>query len=376
MGKLTRLFAFSRSYSFTDNLKNYFRVIFIWCPVVTILFIFGFGGIDNLSRRFAISMIIAMTVASSCFLGSWAVNYLYNSYLSKRGRPPKQDGLFWGVLTSYPFLLPGLYLGFKFAGNFSDFTGYTWTPPSFNDYSSGVIFGIMVSGLFTLFEVIRKSKEDKQAAELKFRTLENEKLKAQVSALTAQMNPHLLFNSLNTIASTITTDPKSAEDMVVQLSELYRGILKSAKGDMHSLENELVLCRSYLEIEKKRFGARINYAIQIEDPIDPKKVRVPVLILQPLVENAIKHGISPRRDGGSVSIEIKKDGSHFIINVIDNGVGIVPGVKSSGTGTALLNCESRIKLKYGENSQFTFARNEKNETIASIHIPWKEAIGD
>ncbi len=376
MNQIKRLFAFSRSYSFKDHLKNYLRVIFIWCPVVTVLFIFGFGGFDNLARRFAISMIIASTVASSCFLGSWLINYLYNLYRIKKGLGPKKDGLFWGVLTSYPFLLPGLYLGFILAAQFCEAMGYKYDPPSFNDYSSGIIFGILVSGLFTLFEVVRESKEAKQAAELKFRTLENEKLKAQVSALTAQMNPHLLFNSLNTIASTITSDPKSAEDMIVQLSELYRGILKSAKGDLHSLENELLLCKSYLEIEQKRFGPRVDYKISVDSSLDPKRIKIPVLLLQPLVENAIKHGLAPKKDGGKVLIEVKREDDQFIIKVTDNGLGINFNKPSTGTGTGLSNCESRIKLKYGEGSKFAFARNNANETIASIHIPLKAVACD
>ncbi|MBK9321613.1 MAG: histidine kinase [Bdellovibrionaceae bacterium] len=376
MGKLKRIFAFSRGHSFKDTLMNYLRVILIWCPVVTVLFIFGFGGIDNLPKRFAISMIIASTVASCSFFGSLLVISLYNFYRAKRGQELKKDGYLWGALTSFPFILPGLYLGFSFAAKYSEAIGYSYDPPRFNDYSAGVIFGIMVSGLFTLFRVIQESKAEKQAAELKFRTLENEKLKAQVSALTAQMNPHLLFNSLNTIASTITSNPKSAEDMVVQLSELYRGILKSAKGDMHTLENELLLCKSYLEIEQRRFGPRVEYKIFADPSINPKKIRIPVLLVQPLVENAIKHGISPKKEGGVVSVEVKKDGDNFIIKVTDNGVGINFEKPSTGTGTGLSNCESRIKLKYGEDSKFTFSRTKNSETTAIIQIPLKTVICD
>lgn len=376
MTEFKNLFVISRHHTFEENFKNYLRILFFWCPVVSALFIFGFGGFDQLPLRFAISMTIATTVASFCFFGSWIFNFLYNLYRFKRGWALKKSGLFWGVLTSYPFLLPGLYVGFNIASQVSSLFGHTMATPRFTDYSSGIIFGLMVSGIFTLFEVVRESKEQKQADELKYQALENEKLKAQISALTAQMNPHLLFNSLNTIASTITTDPTSAEDMVVKLSELYRGILKSAKGDMHSLENELLLCRSYLEIEKKRFGARVEYKIEVEETINIQKVTVPVLLLQPLVENAIKHGISPKREGGRIVIEIKKVDEYFMLNVIDNGVGIDLQKPSAGTGTALSNCESRIKLKYGKDSKFSFQRNEKEETLASILLPLKAAIGD
>ncbi|MBI3535479.1 MAG: histidine kinase [Deltaproteobacteria bacterium] len=376
MVNFNKFFAFSKNYSLGSYFKNYLKLIFVWCPIVTILFAFGFSGFENFAQSFSTSMIIVSTTASSCFLGSRLIRYLFNYYRIRRGQKPKECGFFWGVLTSYPFLPPGLYLGFMLAGKFSAAIGYTWTAPIYNDYASGIIFGIMVSVLFTLFEVIRESKEAKQSAELKCRTLENEKLKAQISALTAQMNPHLLFNTLNTIVSTITTDPKSAEDMVVQLSELYRGILHAAKEDIHTLENELLLCKSYLEIERKRFGPRIAYQFNIEDKIDPKKIKIPVLLLQPLVENAVKHGLTPKRSGGNILIEVKRNGSSFVISIIDNGVGIDVKKPSDGTGTGLLNCKSRIKLKYGENSKFSFNRNERNETTVSISIPLKEAACD
>lgn len=376
MERLKRFLVFSKICSFKDRLNNYLRVVFIWCPIVTVLFIFGFGSIDNLARRFSISMIISTTVATSCFFGSWLTADLYNSYRRWRGQETKKVSFLWGVFLAYPFLLPGLYFGFIFAGAFGTAIGHTWDPPSFQDYSSGVIFGIMVSGLFSLFEVVRESKQAKKAAELKFRTLENENLKAQISALTAQMNPHLLFNSLNTIASTITTDPKSAEEMVVQLSELYRGILKSAKDEVHSLENELWLCRSYLDIEQKRFGPRVDYKILVAETIDPKKMKIPVLLIQPLVENAVKHGIYPKRDGGVVSIDVRKTDSHFVISVVDNGIGIQFEKSTKGTGSGLSNCESRVKLKYGTESKFIFSRNDKNETTACIYIPLKRVVCD
>ncbi len=378
MARFIDFISFSRSDSFKDHFKNLLRVVFIWCPIVTVLFIFGFGGMDHFVRRFSISMVIATTVALSCFLGSGLISQLYSVYCRRKGQERRKRGFFWGVLTSYPFLLPGLYIGFALAGLYSAAIGYTWDPPRFNDYGSGVIFGIMVSGMFTLFEVVRDAKQAEREAELKFRTLENEKLKAQISALTAQMNPHLLFNSLNTIASTISTDPRSAEDMVVQLSELYRGILKSAKGDMHTLESELLLCRSYLDIERKRFGSRVEYNINIDKTIDPKKVTIPVLLLQPLVENAVKHGIGPKREGGIVSIEVRKTGADFVISVLDNGVGINLGKSSTGmgTGTGILNCESRVKLKYGEAARFSFSRTDRNETAACIRVPWGEVVCD
>lgn len=373
---MRQYFTLSKNKDLNNTSKNILKVLLLWCPVTTVLFVVGFGGHDKLLWRLSVSYVISAAVAFSCMFGSYFLEYLHHLYLKQRGLEPRKHGLFWGILTSYIFLVPGLYIGFEIAEKLSRTFDEKWNKPAFTDYTAGIIFGFFVSGLFLLFEVIRESKEAKQAAELKLQALENEKLKAQVSALTAQMNPHLLFNSLNTIASTIATDPKSAEDMVVQLSELYRGILHSAKGDVHTLESELLLCKSYLEIEQKRFGPRVEYKICVEPTIDPKKIKIPVLLLQPLVENAVKHGLSPKKDGGRVLIEVNQSDDRFIIAVKDNGVGIASTQMSKGTRTGLSNCESRIKLKYGNDSKFHFARNEQNETAAVIHLPMRAVAHD
>ena len=358
-----------------DIVKNYLKVIFILCPLVTVLFIFGFGTTEHLLQRFAVSMAIAITVTSCCFLGSFFLNSIYRYYRTQRGFAPRKK-LLWTVLTSFPFLFPGLHLGFLVADRLSLALGYHWKAPDFSDYSSGIVFGILVSGLFTFLEVIRESKDSKHAAEIQLSRLETENLRAQVSALTAQMNPHLLFNSLNTIASTIATDPASAEEMVIQLSELYRGVLKAARGDSHSLQAELELCRSYLAIEKKRFGARLIYQIAIETKIDPKRIQIPVLLLQPIVENAVKHGISPKREGGKIDVTVRQDAELFSLEVTDDGNGKTDAssTQTSGTGTGLSNCRSRIQLKHGENAKLSFDRTQNGLTRVSIQIPSKEVI--
>lgn len=349
--------------------ENYLKIILIWCPVVTVLFVVGFSGMDQFWYQSLISWIISMTVASFCFGGSVLVTTLWNQLHTKWGQRALPQTPLFGIALSLPFMFPGMYFGFRLAGLVSATMGYRRFESEWKDYTSGVIFGILVGSLFALFEVIRESKQAKQAAENRLRNLENEKLKAQVSALSAQMNPHLLFNSLNTIASTIGSDPQSAEDMVVQLSELYRGILKSAKEDMHSLESELMLCRSYLEIEQRRFGDRIRFQIQTHESLDPRQIQLPVLLIQPLVENAVKHGLAPTRKGGRVLIEICREEAHLMIRVIDDGAGIDPLRPSNGTKTGLANCASRLQLKYGKNSDFHFGMTVNGETEVRLRLP-------
>lgn len=371
MSLIKSIFLFFNKDMVRIDLINYFKLLFIWCPLCSILFVLGFGGVENFTRHFIVSYIISISAATTCFFGSIFINHTYQWVNRKKKSRADKSRVLWGVAVSYFFLIPGLYFGFQMAGRYSLYKGYPWEPPNLRDYSSGIIFGILVSGFFLLFEFIREFKETKQLSEIKLKKLENENLKVKISALTAQMNPHLLFNSLNTIASTISTDPVSAEDMVVKLSELYRGVLKSSRGDRHSLEEELILCKNYLDIEKKRFGHRINYSFDIEYSIDIKNFKIPILILQPLVENAVKHGLSQTKNGGHIDIVIKKEDQLINLRVVDNGVGIHSRNKTSGSGMALVNCESRIKLNYGEEGKFSFFRNEKSETVVDLQIPYQ-----
>lgn len=372
MNEKIRHLTFSQEHSLKGYLYNSIKVHFFWSPIIAILFVLAFNGFENFTHNLIISYSIALTCGLVCMTGSYLIETFYRWFNRKYQKHQSPKNIIRSVLLSYLFLVPGLYLGFKVTATVGSLLGYKSSTPDFRDYSSGLIFGLMTSILFLLFRVLQESKESQQKSQMRFQALENEKLKAQVSALSAQMNPHLLFNALNTIAATISQDPESAENMIVQLSELYRGILKSAKDDMHSLENELYLCQSYLDIERRRFGPRIQYTIQIDDQIDPSKIKLPVLLLQPLVENAIQHGLSPLKQGGTLSVKIKKNQEHLLIHILDSGRGPNLEKTSSGTGTGLYNCESRIKLKYGEASHFGFSRTKNQETLVEIHLPLQE----
>ena len=145
---------------------------------------------------------------------------------------------------------------------------------------------------------------------------------AQLSALRAQINPHFLFNALTTIGYLIQTAPEKAFSTLMRLTQLLRGVLRST-GEFSPLREELKLIDSYLEIEHARFEERLE--ININVPKELEEIRVPSLILQPLVENAIKHGISKTKQGGKVEIFAKlqpqKDNVLLVLTVTDSGAG-------------------------------------------------------
>jgi two-component system LytT family sensor kinase len=177
--------------------------------------------------------------------------------------------------------------------------------------------------------------------ELQLLNLEKLKTKAQLNALEARINPHFLYNSLNSIAGLIHENPDKAEDMMIELSKLFRATTGRQNESYHSIEEEINLVKSYLAIEQMRFGERLTYEIHVQEELLQHKI--PRFLLQPLVENAIKHGISQIADSGEVSIDIRLDEEKIKITIHDNGPAF--GEAMSG-GYGLKSVRDKLNLIY------------------------------
>lgn len=182
-----------------------------------------------------------------------------------------------------------------------------------------------------------------------FREQEFERLaaKAQLSALRSQINPHFLFNALTTIGYLIQTTPEKAFDTLMRLTQLLRGVLTST-GEFCTLGQEMKLIESYLDIERARFEERLN--VEIDIPKELEKVQVPALILQPLVENAIKHGISESKSGGTVRISARRMDGTLVLAVSDTGPGFKEDIFASQEGVGLKNIRERLQAYYGKDA--------------------------
>ncbi len=211
----------------------------------------------------------------------------------------------------------------------------------------------------------RKGREDKLA---KFAA------EAKLSALRAQINPHFLFNALTTIGYLIQTAPDKAFQTLMKLTQLLRGVLRSTE-EFSSLGEEIKLIENYLDIEKTRFEERLQVRIKI--PQGLKKMRVPSLILQPLVENAVKHGISETKSGGEVQISAKlkiEQGDSFLyLNVADTGAGFNEKKTKSG-GIGLENIRQRLRSHYGKKAHLKIESDLQKGTRAEIKLPVKAQI--
>ncbi len=193
---------------------------------------------------------------------------------------------------------------------------------------------------------------------------------AQLSALRAQINPHFLFNALTTIGYLIQTAPDKAFETLMRLTQLLRGVLRST-GEFSTLEEELNLINSYLEIEHTRFEERLE--IEINVPKELQKIRVPSLILQPLVENAIKHGISKTKKGGKVaisaSIETENEKVFLALKVFDSGAGFDEINFSKTTGIGLNNIKERLRNYYGNSADLQISGKLGAGTTVEIKFP-------
>ena len=190
---------------------------------------------------------------------------------------------------------------------------------------------------------------------------------AQLAALRAQVNPHFLFNSLNSIAQLIATDPIKAEACVERLGEIYRYLLHRAHADFVPLAEELSVAESYLEIERARFGE----ALIVEEKIDARArpLLLPSLILQPLVENAVKHGISPKVGGGRVTIEADIYDGDLRLAVRDTGVGVRDERAIFEHGVGLRNVRDRLLRLYGAEYAPQVVSRPGGGTTVTLRIP-------
>ena len=190
---------------------------------------------------------------------------------------------------------------------------------------------------------------------------------AELRALRAQINPHFLFNALNTIGFLIQTAPARAHATLMKLTSLLRAVLRSNESAIQ-LGDEINLVDSYLEIERARFEERLQVTIDVPDAL--RRVRVPPLILQPLVENAIKHGIANSRAGGRVDIRARADGDMLTITVRNTGLATneIEIAHGRRRGVGLANLDARLRHLYGDSARVTLVASPI-ETCAEVVLP-------
>ncbi|HTL55414.1 MAG TPA: histidine kinase [Candidatus Limnocylindrales bacterium] len=213
------------------------------------------------------------------------------------------------------------------------------------------------------FQYYRRYRE----RELRALELEKRLAQAKLQALQMQLNPHFLFNTLHSISSLMHKDVEAADRMIVRLSDLLRAALESSDTQEIELQEELDFLRRYLEIEQTRLGDRLTVKMEIAP--ETLRARVPNLILQPLVENAIRHGIEPRARPGRIELRAQRKDGTLALEVRDNGIGIKVG-EQFDEGVGLSNTRARLRGLYGDAHQFQLRAADGGGLLIEMRIPF------
>lgn len=341
--------------------KNYQVLLIVNTLIATFLtIVLFFQGHDNIPVEFTQNFIFSQCIGNSIYLlalisgaeemqSSWKKSLALTGVFIAGG---------W-IGTTFAFPLTNLIFGAKYSV-FSLFALYIYTAVL------ALIFGSIVQGYFTVKDRLAQTAAQLAQKEINEQRLLRLKVDAELQALRAKLNPHFLFNTLNSIASLIPVEPQKAEEMVQKLASLFHQTLEASSRELVRLADELNMIQQYLEIEKVRLGDRLQYKIYKDDLLD--RVMIPGLLLQPLVENSIKYGIAPFEAGGSVTISCSKVDGNCQIEVKDSGSGMEETQRNSGFG--LQSVFERLELHYPGNHEFKIT-NENGVRIL-IRIPYDQ----
>jgi two-component system, LytTR family, sensor kinase len=247
------------------------------------------------------------------------------------------------------FMFPGLQLNYQFASIYGMLA----------NWSKYILVWALIYHLFQYYRKSIESEKHRYLLEAKMKETEYRQLKAQ-------LNPHFLFNSLNSIRALVEADPKRARQAITQLSELLRSSLKMGEQKWVSLADELITVKDYLSLEAIRFEHRLQYLIDASE--DTLTCKVPPMMLQTLVENGIKHGISKRKAGGKIILRARRISGQLHIEIRNSGAYDPIGIKTAD-GYGLANTRQRLEMLYDGKAKFQIDNTPDEEVLTQIILP-------
>jgi two-component system LytT family sensor kinase len=325
-----------------------FQQMYLWALLTPLVFwLAGRFSIDrsNAAQRIALLLGIGVIVAFSVDrLNSYLVQMAHaRAPVGGMGGPYSPRGGFFSILRG-PMILNHfiIYIGVLSAGFARDY-------------------------------FLRYRTRERETARLQSETahLEAQLAEARLSALNAQLNPHFLFNTLHAISSLVERDPRGVRRMIARLSELLRYTLNGGNENEVVLAQEIAFLERYLEIMQIRFQGQLEIEVQLGD--DARDALVPSLILQPLVENAVKHGVDKVSDRGKIRIQARREVDRLVLTVSDNGPGPsnVQKTEEGEHGVGLDNIRQRLEQLYGSAQSLSLSKSPGGETIAQIVMPFR-----
>ncbi|HEY8551153.1 MAG TPA: histidine kinase [Vicinamibacterales bacterium] len=231
-----------------------------------------------------------------------------------------------------------------------------------------LVYWAIVSALVVL-------EYQRHVRERELRTMELERLltESRLDTLKTQLHPHFLFNALNAISASVESEPQTARWMLEELGTLLRSSLEHAREQEIPLDRELEFTHSYLALQKVRYDDRLEAVTHVAP--DARDALVPTLLLQPLIENAIRHGIATRSSGGRIEIAIRREADALRLQVTDNGPGLPPGWDvERDLGIGLSNTRERLKQLYGTHQTFAIFNRPEGGACVDISLPYRPSV--
>jgi len=313
----------------------------LWAIPFALFFgtMFGSGGMASYILAYKMSLVFAYLIG----IGLWIARYValrdyYASDELEGETPVLRLAITYALCSLVPAYIASAIIHFTLMPGFLGSARAVVVSGMFTLLFTALFSGISFAASFYRQSMARARQVESIRAEL---------AEAELRALRAQIHPHFLFNTLNTIAALIHEDPSGAEDTTTRLAEVFRYTLRASDHEHARFADELQFVRDYLEIERTRFGDRLRIEEQIEPGLE--NVSIPSLLLQPLVENAVRHAIAPRAEGGTLRLSARRAegvdglGGTLEIQIADDGPGMREGAPS-GTGFGLRSVRERIQL--------------------------------
>ena len=234
-----------------------------------------------------------------------------------------------------------------------------------------LVFTLLATGGAVLFFSSREkiARLQMAAAEEKARaeSVARQAMQAQLQLLQAQIEPHMLFNTLANLQGLISFDPDRAQLLLDQLIQYLRATLSSSRAGTTTLAQEFALMHAYLGLMAVRMGARLDYTLDLPD--DLRQMKLPPMLLQPLVENAIQHGLEPKIEGGHISVRASLDGALLNLTVSDDGLGLDHPEQTKGTELGVANIRERLQVMYGNSASLSLDANHAGGVTARLTFP-------
>lgn len=337
----------------------------------------------DLPLSIGISALLAafISLVSGQFLENLLVSILIGMVafvLVNGGRLLWWDRPDWGWREWVPFLLLSIVASpvAHFAGLHTAGVLLGIRTPTLAEYPtiprmSMIVFTLLGTTLMVVLvmnrERLRRAEEAQATARLRAEIIERQALQAQLRLMQAQIEPHMLFNTLANLQGLIALDPVRASEMLDQLIQYLRATLSVSRAETTTLEQEFTAMQAYLGLMGVRMGERLAYRLELPPAL--RGVRLPTMLLQPLVENAIVHGLEPKVDGGEIVITASACDDSVIIEVRDTGLGLDAPHDRRGGGVGVATTRERLEVLYGARAAITLAPAAPEGTLARLTLP-------